>query len=135
VSASRRLRPTSNATARRKAPEKLFRALSIRQPYAELILRGAKRAEFRTRLTHFRGRVYLYTSKPLGSVEWGLRRGLTIADIERLPRGTIVGSIDLVGCDRLKDGSYAWRLAKPRRYRSPIVPRGCPQPGFWYPTL
>ena len=40
------------------------RALSIRQPYAELILRGIKTAELRSRMTHIVGeRFYIYASK------------------------------------------------------------------------
>ncbi len=39
-------------------------ALSIRQPYAELILRGIKRIEYRSRPTRIVGeRFYLYASK------------------------------------------------------------------------
>jgi len=41
-----------------------MRALSIRQPYAELILRGVKTIEFRSRPTHIIGqRFYIYASK------------------------------------------------------------------------
>lgn len=41
-----------------------MRALSIRQPYAELILRGIKTAEFRSRRTNILGeRFYLYAAK------------------------------------------------------------------------
>jgi hypothetical protein len=41
-----------------------MRALSIRQPYAELILRGIKRIEYRTRPTRIIGeRFYIYASK------------------------------------------------------------------------
>src|SRR3954454_18981733 len=41
-----------------------MRALSIRQPYAELILRGIKTAELRTRATSLVGeRFYLYACK------------------------------------------------------------------------
>ena len=39
-------------------------ALSIRQPYAELILRGIKTVEYRTRPTRIIGeRFYIYASK------------------------------------------------------------------------
>jgi hypothetical protein len=67
-----------------------MRALSIRQPYAELILRGIKPIEFRTRPTKIIGeRFYIYASqkwaegklflegcgRPRGrSGEWGVRR-------------------------------------------------------------
>jgi hypothetical protein len=41
-----------------------MRALSIRQPYAELILRGIKPIEFRSRPTTIIGeRFYIYASK------------------------------------------------------------------------
>ncbi|HEV7298595.1 MAG TPA: ASCH domain-containing protein [Tepidisphaeraceae bacterium] len=41
-----------------------MRALSIRQPYAELILRGLKTIEFRTRATKIIGeRFYIYAAK------------------------------------------------------------------------
>ena len=36
-----------------------MRALSIRQPYAEQILRGTKRFEYRSRRTAIRERVYI----------------------------------------------------------------------------
>ena len=37
-----------------------MRALSVRQPYAELILRGEKKIEYRSKPTNIRERVYLY---------------------------------------------------------------------------
>jgi hypothetical protein len=46
-------------------PEQLKRAPSIRQPLSELILRGDKTLEFRSRLTRIRERVYLYAGKNL----------------------------------------------------------------------
>jgi hypothetical protein len=42
--------------------ERLSRAISIRQPYVERILNGTKKAEFRSRRTLIRERVYLYVS-------------------------------------------------------------------------
>ncbi len=39
-----------------------MRAISIRQPWVELIFGGEKQAEYRSRPTHIRGRVYLYAS-------------------------------------------------------------------------
>jgi hypothetical protein len=37
-------------------------AISIRQPYVGLTLRGVKRAEYRSHPTNIRGHVYLYAS-------------------------------------------------------------------------
>ncbi len=39
------------------------RAISIRQPYAELILRGDKKKEFRSRPTNIRERLYVYGAR------------------------------------------------------------------------
>lgn len=37
-------------------------ALSVRQPYAEYIMRRTKRVEYRTIRTNIRGRIYIYAS-------------------------------------------------------------------------
>ena len=59
-----------------------MRALSIRQPYAELILRGVKTVEYRTRATRIVGeRFYIYASKGTGRTAWS--RDLAMPD--RLP--------------------------------------------------
>jgi len=41
---------------------KITRAISIRQPWVELILQGTKRTEYRSRPTNIRERVYIYAS-------------------------------------------------------------------------
>jgi hypothetical protein len=110
-------------------PEQLKRALSIRQPLSELILRGKKKKEYRSRLTHIRGRVYLYAGKKLATVDDFPEKKAIL-----LPRGVIVGSVDIIGCHEEKD-RFAWELARPRRYRKPLVAHGVPQPGFWHPTF
>src|SRR6202035_1706797 len=109
--------------------EILTRALSIRQPLSEQILLGEKTQEFRSMRTHIRGRVYLYAGQKLAPVD-----GFPEEDAQRLPRGGIVGSIAIVDCLEEKD-CFAWELARPRRYRNPLVAFGVPQPGFWHPTF
>ena len=42
------------------APDTQNRALSIRQPHAEMILRGKKEFEYRRQTTNIRGWVYIY---------------------------------------------------------------------------
>src|SRR5882757_8309301 len=86
-----------------------MRALSIRQPYAELILRGIKTVEYRTRPTRIIGeRFYIYASKaraasPIWSEDlrvatppkWMLELAEQVGMIEAgalLPTGVIVGS-------------------------------------------
>jgi hypothetical protein len=54
-----------------RSDDEYMRALSIRQPYAELILRGIKTIEFRSRPTRIIGeRFYIYASKRRGA-SWG----------------------------------------------------------------
>ena len=48
---------------------RLRRALSIRQPYAEQILRGVKTIEYRSQPTKIRERVYVYASQTPGAIE------------------------------------------------------------------
>lgn len=111
-----------------KPPERLQRAISIRQPYVELILRGTKRREFRSRPTRIRERVYLYAALRVAD---GARTKL---DLATLPKGVILGSVEIAGCRDLGD-YFGYVLKKPRRYRFPVAARGQPQPGFWRPRL
>lgn len=115
--------------------EKLEKALSIRQPYVELILRGKKRQEYRSRPTHIRGRVYLYAGLKSGDYEWAERKYRVRSLPESLPVGRIIGSVELIGCKKLRGGEYAWLLGKPRRYRKSLTPRNQPQPSFWKPRF
>jgi hypothetical protein len=111
--------------------EILKRALSIRQPLSEQILLGKKTEEYRSRLTHIRGRVYLYAGKKVAIID-----DFSEEEAEALPRGMIVGSVEIIGCHKdEKRGGFAWELANPMRYAKPLVAHGVPQPGFWYPTF
>lgn len=112
-----------------------MRAISIRQPWAELVLQGKKRIEYRSRPTRIRGRVYVYAS--LASTAWAtgdwrkVRR--TPGD---LPVGKLVGTVEIVGCRSQKVGrsrEYHWLLARPRRLTRPIKPRRHAQPVFFWP--
>lgn len=107
----------------------ITRAISIRQPYVELILQGKKRKEFRSHRTHLRGRVYIYASltpkdDPSAWRSSGKSQGT-------LPTGKIVGTVEIVGCTPTAAGGYAYDLANPRRLRSQLVPVNHPQPSFW----
>lgn len=105
-------------------PEQL-RALSIRQPWAELILRGEKTVEYRSQPTHIRGRVYIYAS--LAKPEPG--------DQEfdgDLARGMIVGTVEIADCEG-SDGEYGWHLENAQRLDAPLSPNEQPQPVWFYP--
>jgi len=104
-------------------------ALSIRQPYAELILRGLKRVEYRTRATKRRSRIYIYASSKQGDSgafdEIGLRAG-------ELPTGVLIGTVEIVACIGAP-GDYEWHLSAPRRLKRMLKPKNHPQPSWFYP--
>jgi hypothetical protein len=107
----------------------ITRALSVRQPYIELILSGRKTIEYRSRRTNVRERVYLYASTFAGPAE-----AFAAADLiwEELPRGLILGSIEITGCD-WGDEFFEWQLARPERLSPPLKPTRRPQPLFFFP--
>ncbi len=109
--------------------DKTRRTLSIRQPYAEEIMLGIKKEEYRSIPTNIRGRVYIYASNTLDDVT-GKTKGTKNKD---LPRGVIIGSVEIVGCYGSKSEGYAWTLANPERLLKPVKPVKQPQPVWFYP--
>jgi hypothetical protein len=106
------------------------RALSIRQPYAELILRRIKKFEYRTRPTSIIGeRFYVYASLTPGDPEDWATMGLHPGE---LPTGVIVGTVEVDYC-KGKAGDYKWHLKSPKRLRRNLRPRNHPQPGWFKP--
>src|SRR4051812_46967191 len=124
-----------------------MRALSIRQPWAELILLSHKTIEVRSLRTHIRERIYIYAG--LGridsEVEARIARKFEI-DTEELPRGVLVGTVEIVDCRPLTqsqnraalrsrsdetEGQFAWILERPERARALRKPKNRPQPVFF----
>ena len=102
-------------------------ALSLRQPFAELILRGKKKIEYRSVPTTKRERVYIYASLQPGPKDDFRAADLEVGD---LPTGVLVGTVEIQEC-RGKPGDYHWHLARPERLKLPIKPRKHPQP-LWF---
>ena len=84
-----------------------MRTLSIRQPWAWLIVNGHKDIENRDWQTGYRGRVLIHAGKTMArsyydavaihiAVQFGDR--LRLPDYEQLERGGIVGVATLAGC-------------------------------------
>ena len=112
------------------------RALSIRQPWAELILQGRKTIELRTWATDYRGPFWVHAGK---AADFDLDRSFGVPDP---PRGAFVGRIILVdispidaqrwerwrdqhlGSGGYRPGVFAWHLASAERLRQPV-----PAPG------
>jgi hypothetical protein len=97
------------------------RAFSVHQPYADQILRGTKKYEYRSRPTRIRGRVYIYAS---------LKSRPHTAS---LIRGRIVGTVEVIACEwSARDRCYRWKLSHPKRIH-PRIPKNHPQPVWFYP--
>lgn len=106
-------------------------ALSIRQPWAWLILNAGKDIENRDWPTNFRGRVLIHASKTCTKAEYedamdfmtdrqilqGI--GMNIPSIKGMDRGGIVGSVEIIDCVTKSDspwfvGQYGFVLRNPQ---------------------
>jgi hypothetical protein len=109
--------------------------LTVQQPFASAIFRAGKDVENRPWRTGYRGRFWIHAAKQPRRREWptARRRGLWLPD-EPLPRGVILGCVELVDCVRNADspwavrGQYHWILARPLLLLHPVAHAG--QLGF-----
>ena len=115
-----------------------MKALSFRQPWAELVLQGRKTMDLRTYNTHYRGRLAIHASQTLE------RDNCLQHDLEPtgLQTGGVVGTVDLVDVvpldeaayqahhdehlagRRYRPGLYGWVLARPERLPQMVPARG-----------
>lgn len=105
-----------------------WRCLSIRQPWAYLILHGGKDVENRSWPTSFRGRLLIHASGGMTKREWKYARDYAIWQCgydkpfpayESLHRGGIVGWVELVSCVESStspwfEGPYGFLLRNPQ---------------------
>ncbi len=121
-------------------------AISIRQPWAWLILHAGKDIENRSWPTKFRGRVLVHAAKGMTREEyaegacfaWSLSDGkILLPRYEALDRGGIAGEVEIVGCVARSTsewfvGYWGFELVNPRPL--PFIPcRGAL--GFFRPVL
>ena len=97
-----------------------LRALSVQQPWVDLILSGEKNIEYRSRRMREMGPLLLHASKTIKQENFA-RVGME-AEIGSLPYGALVGVVDVVDVVAVEgqDGLFEWRLAHPRRFAMPI---------------
>jgi hypothetical protein len=103
-------------------------ALSIRQPWASLILKAGKNIENRSWPTKFRGRMLIHAAKGMSRDEHedaiafavaaihadprnaDATKRTTLRDLgfafEDLPRGGVVGSVEVVDCVKTSDSPW-----------------------------
>jgi hypothetical protein len=101
-------------------------ALSVRQPWAWLIVNGAKDIENRSWHTHLRGPLLIHAVSSLDgyteNIEW-VRRQHGISVPLELDRGGIVGLVDVIDCVKshkskwFEKGGFGWVLANPGRLK------------------
>jgi hypothetical protein len=114
------------------------KALSFRQPWAELVLQGRKTMDLRTWSTRHRGPLAIYASQTVEK-EACLLHGL---DPDQLTTGAVIGLVDLTGVIELDQAAYdarisqhlrgrhfqeplfGWELANPRSLSDPVPVRG-----------
>ena len=103
-----------------------MKALSIRQPWAWLILNAGKDIENRDWPTPYRGRFLIHASKGMTHDEYwngaetllDIRKDMLLPPFSELQRGGIVGSVSLVDCVRRSEspwffGEYGFLLRDP----------------------
>ena len=123
-------------------------ALSVMQPWASLIVLGAKRIETRTWRTGFRGRLAVHSSSRLPRDYFDLccrepiRAALLRSPWNRPPRGVLLGTVEVRDCVRVEDletlgeqeramgdfspGRWAWLLGDPQPLPWLVPVRGWP---------
>ena len=75
-----------------------MKTLSLKQPYAELILQGRKTIELRKWNTHFRGEFFIHSSKLPD------QKAMENFGFKELPCGFILGKANLVDVKRYING-------------------------------
>jgi predicted transcriptional regulator len=117
-----------------------MKALSIKQPFAELVLQGKKKIELRKWNTNFRGKFLIHSPKVPED------QAMEKFGFKELPKGCILGKVELVEVKKYKDdkehkkdknlhladavwGNYGFILKNPERFKKPIPCKG--NLGFW----
>ena len=103
-----------------------MRALTVKPPWAWAIIHGGKDIENRSWRTHFRGRIAIHASKTFSRSEyeaakrWCSAKRLPLPPYEDLHKGAILGTVELVGCEKPHrsrwyiDGNYGFVLSNPK---------------------
>ena len=124
-----------------------MKVLTIRQPWATLIMQGVKRYEFRSWNTKFRGKFLIHAGK--GIDKEAVVRLKKYLPNKPLPLGKILGKAELTDCIAMNDElarqlaaenndiytthsfsrNYAFKLENIEKFDEPIEAKG--QLGFW----
>lgn len=126
-----------------------MKAITIKQPWASLIVSGLKDIENRTwncPKKYLGKRVLIHAAKTSVKEGWSALNGMQIekvskhkdklyGDNEDLPKGAIIGSVEIVDCIQnhpspwAEKGVWNWVLANPILFPEPIPAKG--KLSFW----
>jgi hypothetical protein len=108
------------------------KALTVRRPYAFLIVAGVKLIENRTWPLRHRGPLLIHAGK--GVDREALERFGHLLPVAPFPAGALIGVVSVDDCRRVGDapatpfttGPWCWLLSDPRPLRRPLPWRGLP---------
>ena len=122
-----------------------MKVLTIREPWASLIINGYKKYEFRSWKTNYRGKILIHTSQKIEKEMLSRFKDYNLNCIG----GSIIGEVELTDCilvdenfnqnlrkiDNIVYGrsnhveKYAWKLENVKKYDEPIPMKG--KLGLW----
>lgn len=130
-----------------------MKALTVRQPWAELIVAGRKAYETRDWATSYRGLLAVHAGARMTREEREIAREFGL-DPDTLTLGAVVGTAVILSCRRTDDvvlqlpasvvvdelragdwtgGRYAWHLGRVTRLETPVPVRGALGLWSWEP--
>ena len=110
-----------------------MKALTIKQPWASLIVGGGKDIENRTWRTSYRGKLAVHAG--MGVDQDGMQQQAHLLEGMDLPHGVVLGTVEVVDCVRGSVSPWAetdywhWVLATPEPLAAPVPAKG--KLGLW----
>jgi hypothetical protein len=109
-----------------------MKCITIKQPYAWLVVNGVKDVENRTWVTNYRGPILIHAAKvvDVDGHAWLKHHGVIVPAIPKLVKGAIIGRAYLHRCTRYvtsqwhEKGQYGFYMRDPEQFETPIPYRG-----------
>ncbi len=106
-----------------------MKVLTIKQPWASLIIQGYKKFKFRSWQTKYRGELLIHAGK---GIDTEAVKRLKKYIPEDMPLGKIIGQVKLVDCIKMSPEfkeillkeNYGWQLTNIQKFDEPIEAKG-----------